>query len=241
MQNNCDKTTCAVTARHVTNVTVVLHGMSHYIHYTTCQSIQLVNHLDHVTVADQTGIRWRQKQWHVCKQPWHAALSVKAKFHYASVFGAGSELVRSWLRTCSEPARGVMEFGFNWLLTVFLTVMLLRLFQHQLTVSKPTVESVAAVSQCTISTKTYCCHNGSHVMGPHTALYGTDDILYKFLNYDCIISEHTSNFKVMFIYLDLKCLKPNSITLAGSKQIRSWSHTCSELKFGLSSSLLAAN
>jgi len=29
---------------------------------------------------------------------------VKAKFHYASLFGAGSELVRSWLRTGSEHA-----------------------------------------------------------------------------------------------------------------------------------------
>jgi len=27
----------------------------------------------------------------------------------------------------------------------------------------------------------------------------------------------------------------------GSKQVQSWSQTCSELKFGLSSSLLAAN
>jgi len=35
--------------------------------------------------------------------------------------------------------------------------------------------------------------------------------------------------------------KPNSITLAGSKLVQSWSQTCSELKFGLSSSLLAAN
>ena len=36
-------------------------------------------------------------------------------------------------------------------------------------------------------------------------------------------------------------LRPNSITLSGSKLVRSWSQTCSELKFGLSSSLLAAN
>jgi len=34
--------------------------------------------------------------------------SVKAKFHYASWFGADSELVRSWF----EPD-SVMEFGFN--------------------------------------------------------------------------------------------------------------------------------
>jgi len=34
--------------------------------------------------------------------------AVKAKFHYASWFGAGSELVRSWF----EPD-SVMEFGFN--------------------------------------------------------------------------------------------------------------------------------
>jgi len=34
---------------------------------------------------------------------------------------------------------------------------------------------------------------------------------------------------------------PNSITLTGSKLVRSCSQTCSELKFGLSSSLLAAN
>jgi len=33
---------------------------------------------------------------------------LKAKFHYASWFGAGSELVRSWFDTDS-----VMEFGFN--------------------------------------------------------------------------------------------------------------------------------
>jgi len=33
---------------------------------------------------------------------------LKAKFHYASWLGAGSELVRSWF----EPD-SVMEFGFN--------------------------------------------------------------------------------------------------------------------------------
>jgi len=33
-------------------------------------------------------------------------------------------------------------------------------------------------------------------------------------------------------------LKPNSITLSGRKQVRSWSQTSSELEFGLSSSLL---
>ena len=38
-------------------------------------------------------------------------LFVKAKFHYASWFGDGSKLVRSWF----EPA-SVMEFGFNRLL-----------------------------------------------------------------------------------------------------------------------------
>jgi len=30
--------------------------------------------------------------------------------------------------------------------------------------------------------------------------------------------------------------KPNSITLSGRRQVRSWSQTCSEQKFGLSSS-----
>jgi len=39
------------------------------------------------------------------------AFSVKAIFHYASLFGAGSELVRSQLRTSSESA-SIMEFGF---------------------------------------------------------------------------------------------------------------------------------
>jgi len=36
-------------------------------------------------------------------------------------------------------------------------------------------------------------------------------------------------------------LKPNSTTLSGCRQIRSWSQTCSEMKFGLSFSCLAAN
>jgi len=36
-------------------------------------------------------------------------------------------------------------------------------------------------------------------------------------------------------------LKPNSITLSGRRQVRSWSQTCNELEFGLSSSSLAAN
>jgi len=35
--------------------------------------------------------------------------------------------------------------------------------------------------------------------------------------------------------------KPNSITLSGRRQVRSWSQTCSELEFGLSSSSLAAS
>jgi len=41
-------------------------------------------------------------------------LVVKAKFHYASWFGAGSEPVQSWFGASSEPAI-VMEFGFYWL------------------------------------------------------------------------------------------------------------------------------
>jgi len=36
-------------------------------------------------------------------------------------------------------------------------------------------------------------------------------------------------------------LKPNSIMLSGSKLVRSWWQTSSELKFDLSSSFLAAN
>jgi len=36
-------------------------------------------------------------------------------------------------------------------------------------------------------------------------------------------------------------LKPNSTMLSGRRQVRSWLQTCSELKFGLSSSLLAVN
>jgi len=36
-------------------------------------------------------------------------------------------------------------------------------------------------------------------------------------------------------------IKFHYVTLFGSKLVRSWSQTCSELKFGLSSSLLAAN
>ena len=39
----------------------------------------------------------------------------------------------------------------------------------------------------------------------------------------------------------MKTLKAKSITLAGSKLVRSWSQTCSALKFGISFSLLAAN
>jgi len=39
----------------------------------------------------------------------------------------------------------------------------------------------------------------------------------------------------------VRCLKPNSITLSGRRQVRSWSQTCSELEFGLSSSSLAAS
>jgi len=45
----------------------------------------------------------------------------------------------------------------------------------------------------------------------------------------------------LWTFLGFKVLIPNSITLSGHKQVRSWSQTCSELKFGLSSSLLAAN
>jgi len=36
-------------------------------------------------------------------------MMLKAKFHYASLFGAGSELVRSWLRTGSEPAPNQLQ------------------------------------------------------------------------------------------------------------------------------------
>ena len=43
--------------------------------------------------------------------PWKRSFSLKAKFHYASWFGAGSEPVRSQLRTSCEQA-SVMEFGF---------------------------------------------------------------------------------------------------------------------------------
>jgi len=38
--------------------------------------------------------------------------AVKARFHYASWFEAGSKLVGDQLRTSFEPAN-VMEFGFN--------------------------------------------------------------------------------------------------------------------------------
>ena len=41
--------------------------------------------------------------------------------------------------------------------------------------------------------------------------------------------------------MDFYAQTPNSITLAGSKLVRSWFEADSELKFGLSSSLLAAN
>jgi len=48
-----------------------------------------------------------------------------------------------------------------------------------------------------------------------------------------------------FLWMLKVSVRPNSITLsssrAASKQVRSWSQTRSELKFGLSSSLLAAN
>jgi len=50
---------------------------------------------------------------------------LKAKFHYTSWFGAGSNLVRSQIplryliRTSSEPA-SVMEFGFYMLLALLL-------------------------------------------------------------------------------------------------------------------------
>jgi len=37
---------------------------------------------------------------------------LKAKFHYASWFGAGSEPVRSSFGASSKPA-SIMEFGFN--------------------------------------------------------------------------------------------------------------------------------
>jgi len=39
----------------------------------------------------------------------------------------------------------------------------------------------------------------------------------------------------------LQVLKPNSIKLSGRRQARSWSKTCSELEFGLSSTSLAAS
>ena len=43
-------------------------------------------------------------------------LKIKANFHYASWFGAGSEPVRSFFGASSEPA-SVMEFGTNQLRT----------------------------------------------------------------------------------------------------------------------------
>ena len=46
--------------------------------------------------------------------------TVKAKFHYASWFEAGSELFRSWSPTSFEPA-SVMEFDFNTSTTSCLT------------------------------------------------------------------------------------------------------------------------
>jgi len=48
-------------------------------------------------------------------------------------------------------------------------------------------------------------------------------------------------FSVPINLLQVIELRPNSITLSGSKLVQSWSQTCSELRFGLSSSLLAAN
>jgi len=46
---------------------------------------------------------------------------VKAKFHYASWFEAGSKLVADQLRTSFEPA-SVMEFDFNGAVTLRLAL-----------------------------------------------------------------------------------------------------------------------
>jgi len=43
--------------------------------------------------------------------------SLKAKFHYASWFGAGSEPVRSWFGAGSGPVRGWLGAGSDWLRT----------------------------------------------------------------------------------------------------------------------------
>jgi len=66
------------------------------------------------------------------------------------------------------------------------------------------------------------------------------------------ISAQTAHRLVHLCHQQHNLSKPNSITLAGSKlvrsrsqtgskQVRRWSQTCSELKLDLSSSLLAAN
>ena len=58
------------------------------------------------------------------------------------------------------------------------------------------------------------------------------------------VTDITNNLvKLIIVSIDYfdRVLKPNSITLSGRRQLRSWSQTCSELQFGLSSSSLAAN
>jgi len=66
--------------------------------------------------SDDFGCFHANGQWVKCQRPEGTSLwlfsVVKAKFHYASWFWAGSELVRSRSPTSFEPD-SVMEFGFE--------------------------------------------------------------------------------------------------------------------------------
>jgi len=67
--------------------------------------------------------------------------------------------------------------------------------------------------------------------------------VWRNLSDQCLIRKHTAaswSFIAITSCFTYR-LKPNSITLSDLKLVGSWSQTCSELKFDLSSSLLAAN
>jgi len=63
------------------------------------------------------------------------------------------------------------------------------------------------------------------------------------LNVDCsqlkllklLLLARYQSFVFARFHSNTTCLKPNSITLSGRRQVRSWSQSCSKLEFGLSS------
>ena len=79
------------------------HEISKLQHCQDCiMLVTLAQYTPDSVVTYTYAAEWRQRRPFVL---------LKAKSHYASLFEAGSELVRSWSPTGFEPA-SVMEFGF---------------------------------------------------------------------------------------------------------------------------------